>query len=190
MKLSKEYNLAALYPDIAKEWHPNKNGDLSPEKITPGSGKKVWWICSEEHEYEASIDNRSKKRGCPFCSKTNKTAGYGNDLQTLFPEIAKEWHPTKNGDLTADNVTPKSNKKVWWLCNKSHSYESVVSTRVVSKNPKISCSECYTKSGFKKELKPKIEDLLIQGKTAREVSEMLGISLSIIYKMKKNSTDK
>ncbi|MDB3883712.1 zinc-ribbon domain-containing protein, partial [Candidatus Marinimicrobia bacterium] len=50
MKLSKEYNLAVLYPNIAKEWHSTKNGGLTPFDVTPGSGKKVWWICKKGHE--------------------------------------------------------------------------------------------------------------------------------------------
>ena len=128
-KLTKDYNLAALYPDIAKEWHPNKNGDLSPEKITPGSGKKVWWICSEEHEYEASIVNRSKKRGCPFCSNPPKRVGYGNDLQSKYPNVAKQWHPTKNGDLTPIDVTAKSGKKVWWVCDAGHEWKVMIAHR-------------------------------------------------------------
>ena len=54
-KLTKDYNLAALYPDIAKEWHPTKNGDLTVDNVTPKSNKKVWWICSKGHEYESSV---------------------------------------------------------------------------------------------------------------------------------------
>ena len=38
-----------------------------------------------------------------------------NDLATLYPELAKEWHPTKNGVLTPNNIACGSNKKVWWL---------------------------------------------------------------------------
>ena len=35
----------SLYPDLVKEWHPTKNGDLTPNDFTHGSGKKVWWLC-------------------------------------------------------------------------------------------------------------------------------------------------
>ena len=35
-----------------------------------------------------------------------------NDLKTLYPIIAAEFHPTKNGQLTADNVAAKSHKKL------------------------------------------------------------------------------
>ena len=39
-------------------------------------------------------------------------------LQYKFPEIAKEWHPTLNGDLTPDKVSYGSNKIIWWQCQK------------------------------------------------------------------------
>ena len=38
-----------------------------------------------------------------------------NDLQTTNPELAKQWHPTKNGDLKPTNVMANSNKIVWWM---------------------------------------------------------------------------
>ena len=43
-------SLADRNPELAKEWHPIKNGDLTPAQVTPGSGKKVWWICIREHD--------------------------------------------------------------------------------------------------------------------------------------------
>ena len=46
-----------------------------------------------------------------------------------YPLLAKEWHPTKNGELTLDDFTRGSNKKVQWLCNKSHSYEQCINDR-------------------------------------------------------------
>jgi len=66
-KLSKDYNLAVLYPDIAKEWHPTKNGGLKPSEIAPYSNKKVWWICNKGHEWRQAIGHRSEGRKCPYC---------------------------------------------------------------------------------------------------------------------------
>ncbi|MFL2739272.1 MAG: zinc-ribbon domain-containing protein, partial [bacterium] len=45
-------------------------------------------------------------------------------LLSEHPEISSEWHQTKNGDLKPSEVTYSSNKKVWWLCPKGHSYDS------------------------------------------------------------------
>jgi hypothetical protein len=33
--------LETLAPHIAKEWHPKKNGDLTPKDVTKSSNKKV-----------------------------------------------------------------------------------------------------------------------------------------------------
>jgi hypothetical protein len=52
------YNLAVANHNLAKEWHPVKNGDLSPAKVTPKTNKKVWWKCNQGHEWEAQIRNR------------------------------------------------------------------------------------------------------------------------------------
>ena len=131
VKLIKGQNdLLSQYPDCINEWDFKKNHPLSPDTITAGSSKKVWWICSKGHSYEQSI-NLHIIRGysCPYCSHQKVFAGY-IDLETLFPDIAKEWHPSKNAELTPSNVTAYSQKKVWWLCPMGHSYEQTVERRV------------------------------------------------------------
>ena len=57
-------SLADLFPDIAGEWHPTKNGDLVPSDFTRASGKRVWWKCpvSDDHEWEVAIHDRTKTR--------------------------------------------------------------------------------------------------------------------------------
>ena len=121
------------YPEIASEWHPTKNGELKPDKVTYGSNKKVWWLCPKDHSYDAIISDRTRKkpRGCPQCS--GRRVSEGNDLLSLFPKIADEWHPTKNGDLKPDEVTYGNKKKVWWLCQEGHSYDSSINNRTKKK---------------------------------------------------------
>ena len=89
----------ALSPLLLKEWHPTKNGALKPEDITAGSNKKAWWKCSkgDDHEWEAIIGSRTSGRGCPYCA--NYKVSKENNLSAKHPDIAKEWHPTKNGAL-------------------------------------------------------------------------------------------
>ena len=67
-RLSEKYNLEVANPELAAEWHPTKNGALTPSDVTPGSGKKVWWICQNGHEWETYIYNRKKGHGCPYCA--------------------------------------------------------------------------------------------------------------------------
>lgn len=123
MHVTTEYNLAVVHPKLAAQWHPTKNGTLAPVQVTPGSNKKVWWRCQNGHEWEATINNRVfKNNSCPYCSGRKILPGY-NDLATTHPELAKEWHPTKNGDLTPQDVSKGTTKKVWWQCEKGHEWK-------------------------------------------------------------------
>jgi len=144
-KVSEENNLEAVFPEIAKEWHPTKNGELTPKEVTYGTRKKIWWLCTKGHTYDSAINHRTSKKkypvGCPYCS--GRRVGEDNNLLYLFPEIAKEWHPTMNGKLTPKDVTSKSDKKVWWLCPKGHSHESVVKNRTLNKSM---CPDCSNQS--------------------------------------------
>ena len=122
-----ETDLQTLYPKIAGEWHPTKNGELTPREVTAGSGKKVWWQCDKGHEWQSAVVDR-KKRGCPYCSGRKVLPGE-NDLGSRSPFLASEWHPTKNGELTPQDVLPGSGKKVWWKCEKGHEWEASILSR-------------------------------------------------------------
>ena len=142
--------LTETHPEIANQWHPTKNGDLFPEKVSKGSNKKVWWKCPKgnDHEWEAVIYSRVDKNSCPVCS--NQKVVTSNCLATLNPELAEQWHPTKNGTLTPYLIVPGSNKKVWWKCSKGvdHEWESPVASRTkgtgcpICSNQKIVLSNC------------------------------------------------
>lgn len=133
-KLEKGVNdLATLFSELAKEWHSVKNGDLKPTSVTSGSNKKVWWQCSEGHEWLATINARVKGSGCPYCSGRYPIVGE-TDLVTTHPELAAQWHPTKNGNLMSINVAAGSRKKVWWQCDKGHEWEAKISNRVGNGN--------------------------------------------------------
>jgi len=142
-------NIKVNYPHVAKEWHPSKNGTLEPIHFSKSSGSKVWWQCKEGHEWEAVIASRTNGSGCPFCSK-NKVIP-SNSLNQKFPEIAKEWHPTKNGSLRSQDVGPFSSKKVWWKCEKGHEWESGIAsrTRAQSKCPYCSDRKLLPKMNYK-----------------------------------------
>ena len=62
-------SLAAKFPEIAAEWHPTKNGDLTPDQVSAGSNEKVWWLGKCGHTWDATVKSRTgKSRGCPFKS--------------------------------------------------------------------------------------------------------------------------
>jgi DNA-directed RNA polymerase subunit RPC12/RpoP len=124
---TKEKNLRAINPSLAKEWHPTKNAPLTPKDVTPNSHKKVWWVCGKGHEWEAAVNNRNRGTGCRYCS--GRMVCIDNCLDTINPDLAKEWHPTKNAPLTPKDVTSNSSKKVWWVCSKDHEWEATVNNR-------------------------------------------------------------
>ena len=135
-------SLAETHPELAKQWHPRLNSELTPNDVTSGSNKKVWWKCNkgEDHEWDAAVSSRASGSGCAICS------GYrvvkSNCLSTTHPEIAKQWHPKLNGDLTPDKVTSGTHKKVWWKCDKGedHEWPSKVSNRTFTGNKCAVCS--------------------------------------------------
>ena len=100
-------SLAAVMPELAAEWHQTLNGDLTPADVFPGSGKKVWWRCSKcKFEWETKVYRRGKQgRGCLECAVVRRAATQakpapGQSLAEVKPEVATEWHPTLNGDVT------------------------------------------------------------------------------------------
>ena len=142
--------LATLNPELAREWHPTKNGDFTPNDITPGSKKIVWWKCdkADDHEWEAQITSRSRESGCPCCS--GKKVVPSNCLTTLNPKLAGEWHPTKNGDFTPNDITPGSKKIVWWKCDKADDHEWTAS--ILNRSRGSGCPWCTLTPQSKQEL--------------------------------------
>ncbi|MFF4829721.1 zinc-ribbon domain-containing protein [Streptomyces sp. NPDC001312] len=120
-------SLEELNPSLAADWHPTRNLPLTPSQVTPQSNRRAWWKCPSGHEWEAVIASRTAGTGCPYCS--GRRAGYGNDLASLFPSIAAEWHPARNRTLTPTNVPPGSHASAWWRCARGHEWEAVVRNR-------------------------------------------------------------
>ena len=140
-------DLATVNPDLAAEWHPTMNGDLKPTEFTKGSGKKVWWQCSKCGEaYLAKIANRTSGFGCPYCAGQKPIIGK-NDLATVNPDLAAEWHPTMNGDLKPTEFTKRSGKKVWWQCNQGHpAFQESISNR--NRDKQGGCPYCIGKKAI------------------------------------------
>ena len=131
-------DLQTINPDLALEWNYEKNDGLAPADVLPGSHKKVWWQCSDGHEWQAVISSRTKGNGCPYCAGKKVLKGY-NDLDTVNPELALEWNYEKNDGLTPADVLPGSHSKVWWKCNEGHEWQAVIANR----NKGHGCPQCY-----------------------------------------------
>jgi len=128
-------------PALAEEWHDTKNLGKLPEDFTSGSNKKVWWKCSKGHEWQTQIYLRAKRgTNCPYCS--GQLPSEEHNLLVKYPDIAKEWHPTKN-DKKPEEFTPYSNKKVWWKCERGHEWHTPIAHRTVLGN---GCAKCSNQS--------------------------------------------
>ena len=124
-----ENDFASQYPLLAAQRDFKRNGALTPEMVTPGSNRRVWWRCEEGHPFCTTIAHRVRSgSGCPYCAGRKALPGF-NDLETKEPVIALQWHPVLNGRLTPRQVTAGSSRKVWWLCEKGHAWNAVVSCR-------------------------------------------------------------
>ncbi len=120
--------ISKTHPEIAKEWLYEKNGDLTPDDVTYGSGRKVWWKCNKGHEWEAVIKKRKIGQGCPYCS--GKRVTINTCLLTTDPSIAKLFHPNKNGKIKVTNISRGSDKDVWWKCEKGHEFKRSVANMI------------------------------------------------------------
>ncbi|MCR5083132.1 MAG: zinc-ribbon domain-containing protein [Parasporobacterium sp.] len=116
-------DLALNRSDLAAEWHPTKNGKLTPKDVTVSSGKRVWWYLPYDDpktgkhfdfEWKAKIYHRVKGEGCPFLAGKKVWVGF-NDLKSVNEDLAKQIHPTKNNGLKAEDIIANSNKKMWWI---------------------------------------------------------------------------
>ena len=151
-QVSSTNSLSTRHPAIAAQWHPTKNGKLRPEDVAAGSHRKAWWKCPKgpDHEWHATVANRTfGGRGCPACAGQNVSST--NSLSSLYPLIAAEWHPTKNGAMTPADVVARSNKKVWWKCRAGpeHEWESKVSHRTRQGSGCPRCNKGWTVSAVR-----------------------------------------
>lgn len=121
----KKKSLAEVRPELLPQW--GTSNEFSPEDVSYGSNKKVWWVCEKGHTWQATVKNRVLAgSGCPYCEHRAVLKGY-NDLQTLFPDVAKTWSP-KN-ESSPSEVSPSSNKAVLWVCENGHEWKARVADR-------------------------------------------------------------
>lgn len=137
------------FPELLQQWDWEANGDLNPEKVTYKNNRKVWWVCSKGHKWDAVVSARTNGSGCPYCSGRRAISGV-NDLATLYPDVAKQWDEVKNKGIDISSVSPGSHKSVWWICDKGHSWKAVVKSRTKGN----SCPYCAGKKAI-----PGVNDL-------------------------------
>lgn len=141
-----ENSLAETHPDIASQWDNEKNGPLTPYNFTHGSRYKVFWVCEYGHTHQATINSKvtnikSASKGCAYCSGMKPTKD--KSLKRIHSDLTKEWHPYKNFPLTPENVSPGSDRVVWWQCpvHPENEWEARIRIRVRGYER---CQKCTT----------------------------------------------
>jgi Probable Zinc-ribbon domain len=145
--LTDKNRLSRTHPHVADEWHPTKNGNLTPNDVSFGSGRSVWWQCKKyvsdpEHTWQTTIQSRTRKSnpaGCPACGHSKVTRG--SSLAVVFPEQARLFDSKNNGKSAAD-VRAHSNKVFHWRCPLGHAWKSSVNHMV---RPGAGCPFCKGK---------------------------------------------
>jgi hypothetical protein len=101
---------------------------------------------AHDHEWIASIASRrpsrsSKGTGCPYCA--GQKVSKSNSLFAMRPDIAIQWHPTKNGNKTPHHFTTGSGFLAWWICPQSsdHVWQAKIARRTNGQG----CSCCSGK---------------------------------------------
>lgn len=136
--------LVTKRPELVAEWHPTKNGKLTPYDVTYGCNKDVWWKCknNSKHEWVVSINTRNNNNsGCPYCAGLFPSEDY--NLLVCNPDLCDEWNYDKN-NKNPEDYTPNSGQYVWWKCKEcGYEWES----RIVDRSKNKGCSKCIQSKG-------------------------------------------
>jgi hypothetical protein len=152
------------FPEILKLFDKKKNKFLDPYKLTTTT--VVWWRCPEgpDHSWQSRFNKKSLL--CKCCR--NKQVSVTNSLETLYPKVAKQLHPTRNGNLTADKICAYTSKIVWWRCPMypHHVWEAAVNNRTRNESRCPDCYKARKKSGKADKAKARDRKRPINSETA------------------------
>ena len=113
---------------LLTEWNTEKNAPLSPDGISVGSTRRVWWRCEKGHEWCAKVSDRAGGLcACPVC-RGRKAAPGENDFASKFPKLALEW-AAENGPTSPGDMPYTSTRRVWWRCGDGHLYRAKIADR-------------------------------------------------------------
>lgn len=131
-------DLASSRRDLLAEWRDVRD----PSTVVVGSSYRAMWECRLGHKWKSSVFSRSKEGcGCPYCPGHRILTGF-NDLESRFPEIAREWADKRKASETLSG----SRHKARWKClAKGHVWVASVANRTRSINPSR-CPQCSAES--------------------------------------------
>jgi DNA-directed RNA polymerase subunit RPC12/RpoP len=123
--------LSILFPKIASEWHPTKNGELTAAMVSCSSDRAVYWRCATcSFEFSALIKNRTRWPRCQSCA--GRVATPARNLAIEHPHLALQWDRDGNGSVTPESLLSGSDFKASWRCQIStcaHVWSATVNNR-------------------------------------------------------------
>ncbi|GEE00383.1 hypothetical protein nbrc107696_08290 [Gordonia spumicola] len=139
-------NEPRLSPEIASQWHPDRNGAWTAAQASPDSRRLAWWrdpVCG--HEWQQTPRERDKytRRRCPDCDTIL------DSLAWHYPEIAAGWAP--ENPITPWQVRPTDTEHVvHWICDTdaAHHWTGTPASLVNG----TGCPECRTSGKSRVEL--------------------------------------
>lgn len=126
-----ERSIAGRYDGIEEIW--GESNIVTPDRLYASTRQYIYLKCKKcNQEYNLRGDAikhswNKDNRGCPYCSGKKVLPGI-TDLETLMPELTKEWAP--NNLLKPSEVSVHSNKYVNWICSKcGHTWNAMINNR-------------------------------------------------------------
>ena len=152
-----------IRPDIFEYFDKDNNEGKDPFSLSISSGKILNWKCKDHltcqgHKWRDNIANMNAKKPenlCSYCSGY-KTCPCDSFMNTC-PELAKQYDKERNKHRSPYKIRAGSRKRLWWLCEKGHSWKCRVGSR--TKKHKTGCPKCKVSK-----LEAKIREILLEVK--------------------------
>ncbi len=126
-------NLGKLRPGLAAQWDAEKNPGIEFATLDASHASAVWWRCPNGHSFQRPPVRMLADDACPTCALAKSS------LAALAPNVAAEWHPTKNA-VKPDEIVAEHVMNAWWVCPNGHEYQATVRARTQGNRR---CPTCY-----------------------------------------------
>lgn len=129
----------SLRPDLIRFWDFERNTNCSPSQISATSAMKVWWKCDKGHSTTTSVKAKADRKKGFYCSECLRETRVFLKDHPLSEELDAE----RNTLLSCGEVGIQSPSKLWWKCDKGHSWEASVKNRFYGRG----CPACAYEVG-------------------------------------------
>ena len=138
-------SILVRYPHLAAEADHQRAATMGLDfaHIAPGTKVVLPWrhpVATGGTHYwlQPGTSRVHMRAGCTICR--GYVADHTTSLSARAPDLAAQWHPTRNGEHTPASITPGSRRKAWWLCSEcTYAWGARISSRALGGN---GCPRC------------------------------------------------